>query len=183
MGGKPAYVYYTLPSQINVLAPDVAPGPVTVTVTNAGGTSSAFTATASQYGPAFLLWPGNQVVATRQDFSFAAKAGTFPGATTVPAKPGEVIVLWGTGFGPTNPAAPAGVAVPSDTTYSTAITPTVTINSTSATVFGAALASGSSGLYQIAIQVPGSLADGDYPIQATIGGFQSPAGTLLTVQH
>ena len=35
MGGKPAYVYYTLPSQLNVLAPDLAPGPATVTVTTA----------------------------------------------------------------------------------------------------------------------------------------------------
>jgi uncharacterized protein (TIGR03437 family) len=183
MGGKPAYVYFVSPGQINVLAPDVAPGPVAVTVTTAGGTSAIFTATASQYGPAFFLWPGNQPVATRQDYSYAAKAGTFSGATTTPAKPGEVLILWVTGLGPTIPAAPGGVAIPGDQTYSTATLPTVIINNTAATVYGAALAPGSAGLYQIAITVPATLADGDWPIQAIIGGAQSPAGTILSVHH
>jgi uncharacterized protein (TIGR03437 family) len=183
MGGQPAYVYFISPSQINVLAPDVSPGLVPVTVTTAGVTSPSVTATASQYGPAFFLWPNNQAVATRQDFSFAAKAGTFSGAATVPAKPGEVLILWATGFGPTNPVAPSGVAVPSSATYGTASAPTVSIDSTPATVYGAALAPGAVGLYQIAIQVPTALADGDWPIQASIGGVASPAGAVLTVHH
>jgi uncharacterized protein (TIGR03437 family) len=143
----------------------------------------AFTATASQYGPAFFLWPGGQVVATRQDFSYSVKAGTFSGTTTVPAKPGDVVILWATGFGPTNPVAPAGAAVPSDRTYATASVPTVTINNTPAIVFGAALAPGAVGLYQIAIQVPITLADGDWPIQATIGGVQSAAPAILSVHR
>ena len=183
MGGKPAYIYFLSPGQINVLAPDATPGPVSVTVTTGGGTSASFTATATQYGPAFFLWPGSQVVATRQDYSFAVKPGTFSGATTVAAKPGDVLVLWATGLGPTIPVAPAGVAVPGDKTYSTASVPTVTINNTSAIVFGAALAPGSAGLYQIAIQVPNTLADGGWPIQGSIGGVQSPAGTILSVHR
>jgi len=101
----------------------------------------------------------------------------------VPAKPGDVLILWSTGFGPTNPAAPVGVAVPSDKAYATSSTPTVTINNNPVKVYGAALASGAAGLYQIAIQVPTTLGDGDWPIQATIGGVQSPAGVLLTVHH
>lgn len=183
MGGKPAYVYYISPGQLNVLAPDVAAGPETVTVTTPGGTSTSFTATASQYGPAFFLWPDSQVVATRQDYSYVVKAGTFPGATTAAAKPGEVIILWGTGFGPTFPAAPVGVSVPGSGGYSTASSPTVTINNTPATVYGAALAPGSAGLYQIAIQVPSTLSDGDWPIQASIGGITSPAGVVLSIAH
>jgi uncharacterized protein (TIGR03437 family) len=123
MGGKPAYVYFISPGQLNVLAPDVPAGPLTVTVTTAGGTSAAFATTATAYGPAFFLWPGNQVVATRQDYSYAAKAGTFAGATTVPAKPGDVIILWATGFGPTMPTAPPGVSVPASGGYSTASAP------------------------------------------------------------
>jgi uncharacterized protein (TIGR03437 family) len=154
-----------------------------VTVTTAGGTSAAFAVTANAYGPAFFLWPNNQVVATRQDFSYAAKAGTFAGATTVPAKPGDVIILWATGFGPTMPPAPLGASVPAGGGYSTASAPVVTVNSIPATVYGAALAPGSAGLYQIAIQVPAALADGDWPIQATIGNIASPAGTILSVHH
>jgi uncharacterized protein (TIGR03437 family) len=110
-----------------------------------------------------------QVVATRQDFSLAAKNGSL-GAPTVPAKPGDIIILWGTGFGSATPAAPVGVETPGDQTYSTSTLPTVTIDNISATVYGAALAPGFAGLFQVAIQVPASLGDGDWPIQATIGG-------------
>ena len=183
MGGKAAYIYFVSPGQINVLAPDVSPGPVTVTVTTAGGTSAPATATATAYGPSFFVWPNNQVVATRTDYSYAVKPGTFAGATTVAAKPGDVIILWATGFGPTNPIAPLGVATPGSGTYPTASAPTIKVNNTAAIVYGAALAPGSAGLYQIAIQVPSNLADGDWPIQAIIGGVTSPAGTILSVHQ
>jgi uncharacterized protein (TIGR03437 family) len=183
MGGKPAYVYYISPGQLNVLAPDIPAGSATVTVTTPAGTGTSFASSASVYGPAFFLWPGNQAVATRQDYSYAVKAGTFAGATTLAAKPGEVIILWATGFGPTLPAAPTGLSVPGSGSFPTASVPTVTINNTQATVYGAALAPGSAGLYQIAIQVPTSLADGDWPIQAQIGGATSPTGIVLSVAH
>ena len=125
------------------------------------GTSAVVNTTASLYGPAFFLWPGSQVVATRQDCSYAVAAGTFAGVTKVPAKPGDVLILWATGFGPTNPLAPDGVEVSGTQTYSTSTPPIVMIDNIPATVYGAALASGSVGLYQIAIQVPTTLANGN----------------------
>jgi uncharacterized protein (TIGR03437 family) len=103
--------------------------------------------------------------------------------TTVPAKPGDILILWGTGFGPTNPVPPSGTAVPGDKTYSASVIPTVTINNVSATVYGAALASGFAGLYQVAIQVPPTLTDGDWPIVANVAGVPSPAGIILSVHH
>jgi uncharacterized protein (TIGR03437 family) len=183
VGGKPAYLYYVSPSQINLLAPDIPPGSTQVTVSTSAGTSSTFTVNAAQYGPAFFPWPNNQAVATRQDFSFAVAPGTFQGATTTAAKPGDVIILWGTGFGPTAPASPTGVQVPGDQTYSTSTLPTVTINGVAATVYGAALAPGFAGLYQIAIQVPPSLGNGTWPVVATIGGVSSPGGLSLSVHQ
>ena len=39
------------------------------------------------------------------------------------------------------------------------------------------------GLYQVAIQVPASLADGDWPIRASIGSFQSPDNVMLSVKR
>jgi uncharacterized protein (TIGR03437 family) len=182
IGGKSAYLYYVSPGQINLLVPDVALGPVQVIVKTPAGTSPTFTVTASQYGPAFFAWPNSQVVATRQDFSLSAKAGTFAGVTTVAAKPGDVLILWGTAFGPTAPVAPVGVQVPGDQTYSTATLPLVTINNVSAKVFGAALAPGFAGLYQVAIEAPASLADGDWPVVASIGGVSSPVGLVLSVK-
>jgi uncharacterized protein (TIGR03437 family) len=183
VGGQPAYVYYISPEQINFVVPDVGSGSQQVVVKNSTGSSAAFTVTSSPFGPAFFPWPNNQVVATRQDFSLAAKPGTFAGSTTVPAKPGDTIILWGTGFGPTTPAAPEGVETPGDTTYSTSALPTVTIDNLTATVYGAALAPGFAGLYQVAIQVPDSLADGDWTVVASIGGVQSPNGPVLSVHQ
>jgi uncharacterized protein (TIGR03437 family) len=110
------------------------------------------------------------------------KNGTFS-ASTVAAKPGDVLILWGTGFGPTTPPAPTGVQLPADQTYSTSTLPAVTIDNLPATVFGAALAPGFAGLYQVAIQVPSSLADGDWPLVASTGGVQSPSGTVLSVHQ
>jgi uncharacterized protein (TIGR03437 family) len=183
VGGEPAYIYSISPTQINALAPNVGAGAVPVTVTNSNGTSSAITVTAQAVQPAFFQWPGNYAVATRQDYSFAVKNGTFAGTTTTPAKPGDVIILWGSGFGSTSPAAPVGVVTPSLTTYNTANTVTVTVGSVPATVYGAALAAGDAGLYQVAIQIPTSLANGDYAVIATISGAESPSTTLITVQN
>ena len=50
-------------------------------------------------------------------------------------------------------------------------------------MFGAALAPGFAGLYQVAIQIPASAPNGDLPVVATINGAQSPATTLITVQQ
>jgi uncharacterized protein (TIGR03437 family) len=73
--------------------------------------------------------------------------------------------------------------VPADQTYSTSTPPTVTINGVPAAVYGAALAPGFAGLYQVAIQVPATLADGDWPVQASIGGAQSAGGMVLSVKR
>jgi len=181
VGSKQAYVYFISPGQINAQAPDVGTGPVPVTVTTPGGTSIAVTATVMAQSPAFFLWPGSQAVATRQDGSLAVKDGTFPGATTVAGKPGDVLILWGTGFGPTTPPVAAGIQVPGDKLYSTSPV-SVTIGSASVQVFGAALSPGYAGLYQVAIQVPASMADGDYSLKATVSGVSSPDGVILSVK-
>jgi uncharacterized protein (TIGR03437 family) len=181
IGGKPAYINVITPSQINVQAPDVGAGGVQVTVAGPGGTSAAFTANSQLYSPAFFEWPGNQPVATHADYSLAAKNGTFPGTTTVPAKPGETVILWGTGFGPTNPVVPAGqeptVQAPPIQAHVS-----VTLGGIAVPVTAAVL-SGYAAEYQIAIQIPALMADGSYPIVAKVNGVQSPANIVLTLQY
>jgi uncharacterized protein (TIGR03437 family) len=183
VGGEPAYISYVSPGQINGLAPNISPGNVSVTVTNSNLTSAPVTVAAQMVQPAFFQW-GTYAVATRTDYSWAVKNGFFPGVTTVPAQPGDTIILWGTGFGPTTPAAPTGIIVPSNATYLTANTVTATVGGLAANVYGGAgaLTPGEAGLYQVAIQIPATLADGDYPVIATISGAQSPSNVLITVQ-
>jgi uncharacterized protein (TIGR03437 family) len=135
-----------------------------------------------QAAPAFFLWPGSQAVATFQNGSLAVKNGTFAGATTVAAKPGDVVILWGTGFGPTTPPVEAGIQVPSDGKQYNSSPVTIKIGSSDAEVFGSALSPGFAGLYQVAIRVPASLADGDYALKATVSGVSSPDGVVLSVK-
>ncbi len=58
----------------------------------------------------------------------------------------------------------------------------MTVGGAAAKVYWVALAPGLAGLYQVAIEVPASLANGDYPVIASVSGEQSPAGAILTLQ-
>jgi uncharacterized protein (TIGR03437 family) len=60
---------------------------------------------------------------------------------------------------------------------------TVTTGNIPATAIGAALAPGNAGLYQIAVEVPGAVADVDQPVIAQVAGVQSPANVLLSVKR
>ena len=182
--GIPAYVEYVSPTQVNVQAPtDASTGPVAVVVTNSNGTSQAAAVTLQAASPAFFLWGGQYAAATRPDYSFVGSPTLFGGGVATPAKPGDTLILWGTGFGATNPAVPAGQNTPSDTLASVANPVTVTIGSISAQVLGAALTPGNGGVYQIAVQVPVNAPNGDLPVVVQVAGVQSPAGVYLTVQQ
>jgi uncharacterized protein (TIGR03437 family) len=180
VGGTPAYVQYVSPTQINALTPpNTVTGPFQVTVSNPSGTSAPASVISQPAQPAFFEWPGHYAVALHAgDYSPAIN-----GVSTTPAKPGDILILWGTGLGPTNPPAPVGTVVPSTGLYSVTSSVGVTINGVGTTVIGAALAPGFAGLYQVAIQVPQSIGAGDWPIVATVSGVQSPATTLLTVHN
>ena len=181
VNNKPAFFYFISPGQLNLVSPDDdATGPVSVKVTRDGVESEVATVTLQKYSPAFFEWEGKQAVATSQNFQLRVKNGTFPGATTVAAQPGEVLILWGTGFGPTTPAVPAGQVVTGGATVSGV---TVTVGGQTAEVFGTALAPGFTALYQVAIRVPANLANGDHSIIATIDGVSSPASTVISVQR
>jgi len=181
IGGKLAAINAITPGQINVQAPDAGAGNVQVIVTTPAGSSAPFITSVQPYNPAFFPWPNGQPAATHLDYSIAAKNGTFSGMTTIPAKPGEVIILWATGLGPTNPAVPAGHLPGANAGAPTQNPVMVTLNGGNVPVLGAAL-SGYPGVYQIAIQIPASTTDGDYPLVASVNNVSSPKATLAVHQ-
>ena len=111
IAGKPAYIEYIRQDQINLQVPDAGVGPVQVTVTTSDGTSDPVTVTSQQFGPAFFLF-GTKYAVTQHypDYGYSSNPSVVPGA--VAAKPGDILILWGTGFGPTNPAVPVGQVPP-----------------------------------------------------------------------
>lgn len=182
INGKPAFVEYVSPELVNVQAPsDTATGLVPVQVTNSNGTSQTVMANLQTVAPAIFLWNQKYAATTRPDYSLVGPPNLFSGVTTTPAKPGDVIVFWGTGFGITTPAVAAGQNTPADQLYNTSNPVTVLIGSLQAEVLAAVLTPGNAGLYQIAVRVPANAPAGDLPVIGQINGVQTPSGVLLTV--
>ncbi|HEY1339429.1 MAG TPA: SBBP repeat-containing protein [Bryobacteraceae bacterium] len=176
--GKPAFVYYTSPTQINVQAPsDSAVGPVDVVVTNNGIASATVKAQLQEAAPAFFMYPGTNYAVTSRwpDYALVGDPSAVPG--TLAAKPGDTVVLWGTGFGPTNPPAPAGIAVSGAPPVVTM--PTVTVGGVKAEVISTVLSTGFVGLYQMTIRLPDTTPSGTVAVQASFGSVSAPAAMLF----
>jgi uncharacterized protein (TIGR03437 family) len=174
----PAYVEYISPSQINVLAPDdPTTGSVPIQVSAGGQTSNTFAAYKQQFAPAFFTFDsGKYVAAQHSNYSYVGATTLFAGAT--PAAPGETVLLYGTGFGPTNPALPTANQITAAEPLANNVT--VTIGGVAATVVFAGQSG--SGLDQLNVTVPPGLASGDAPIAATIGGIETQTGLYITIQ-
>jgi uncharacterized protein (TIGR03437 family) len=172
--GQPAFVEYISPTQINLQAPaDATLGTVNVVVDNNGALSAPATAQLQTFAPAFFeALPATYVIASRLP-GYAAV-----GTPSAPATPGDTLVLWGTGFGPTTPSAAAGTIV-SGTPVAT--TPTVTVGGVAVPVLNVLLTPGTAGLYQITIQLPANVPTGAVAIQASVGGAQTQAGATIFV--
>jgi uncharacterized protein (TIGR03437 family) len=93
---------YISPTQINMLTqPDLATGTVQVQATTSVGTSASFTAQAQGESPSFfILGGGPYVAATRAGGNLIGPTSLYPGQSTAD-QPGETIVLYANGFGPT----------------------------------------------------------------------------------
>ncbi len=120
VNGKSAYIYYISPTQINVLTPpDAMSGSVQVVVTNNGIATAGFTAQAQSISPSFFVFNGGPYVAAEHlNGSLIGPATLYPGAST-PAKPGEIVVIYANGFGPTNLPVTTGSTEPPISTLST----------------------------------------------------------------
>jgi uncharacterized protein (TIGR03437 family) len=191
INGKPAYVWYLSPTQLNVQAPDdSAVGTVAITVGNCSVTSAPVMFARQALAPGLLAPPNYAVggtpylVATfASDGAYVlnTSAGAAFGLNSRPAKPGDVIIAYGIGFGDVTPSILPGVI----TQASNALTNPVAISfgSVNAALSYSGLAGSFVGLYEFYITVPPSLADGDYPIHVTQNGVALPQNFFLTVHH
>ena len=59
----------------------------------------------------------------------------------------------------------------------------MTIDNLAATVVSAAITPGIPGLYQITVQIPNSVPDGDLAVVAQVSGVQSATDVLLNVKR
>jgi uncharacterized protein (TIGR03437 family) len=190
--GKPAFINFVTQNQVNVQAPDdTATGTVPVVVTTPAGKATS-TVTLGQFGPSFCLLGASRYVAgivIRNDGSGQQGGGTYDvigpagnslGLPTAPVKSGDVVELFGVGFGPTDPPIPAGALVLPGK-YGTATTPmTVFINGIAVTPSFVGLTE--AGTFQINLTIPPAVGSGDLTIAAMVGGMQTPNGVLIAAQ-
>jgi uncharacterized protein (TIGR03437 family) len=151
------------------LAPDdTTLGQVQVQMTTAGQASNAVTAQKNQFAPAFLTIDGTHVAALHLDYGLVTP--------TAPAQPGESILLYGVGFGPTTPHVPTGQTVSAAAPLANPVQ--ISIGGMAVTPGFSGLAG--SGLYQFNLTIP-NLPNGDAALLANIGGVASQTGVVITV--
>jgi uncharacterized protein (TIGR03437 family) len=126
--------------------------------------------------PAFFA-SQNYVAAVRSDGVIVTGVESTAGGTTPAAKPGDVLQLYGTGFGATDPAVAAGLVF--EGAYPLANNATVTIGGMPAAVSFQGLVA--AGLYQFNVTVP-ALADGDHEVRAQVAGLSTQEDVLLKVR-
>ena len=190
INGKPAAVYYISPTQLNVQAPtDSSLGTVSVVVNNPSGTANGV-ATLQAYAPAFFplsqpagLAAGAPVyaAAVHTDKAYVVPTGYYgAGVASRAAQPGETLLIYGTGFGPTNPTAPAVQLVSGAPPLTDPSLLQILIGGVPASVTFAGLVA--PGEYQFNVVVP-ALPNGDQPMIATINGVTSQAGIWIPIQN
>ena len=178
VNGKAAYVYYISPVQVNVLTPPDAIGGTVQVVLTYNGASASYTAPAQAMSPSFFVFdPAGDVAAIHADGSFLAPSTLYPGQST-PAKPGETIVLYANGFGPTAVPTVAGSSTQSGNLLPL---PAIQIGGIPATVTFAGLVL--PGEYQFNVVVPPATPDGNQAITATLNGIATQGRAMIAIQH
>ena len=191
VNGKPAYVWYLSPAQLNVQAPeDSTLGNVAITVTNCKATSPQFMFARQALAPGLLAPPNYSANGTEYMVATFASDGAYVlntstgaslGLNSRPAKPGDLIIAYGVGFGDVTPAILPGVIVQQGNALANPVT--ISFGSANATLAYAGLAGNFLGLYEFYITVPSGLANGDYQINVTQNGTMVPQTLHLTVHN
>jgi len=169
----PAFLYYVSPTQINLMIPNsLVPGRFNFWVARQGTAGPVIQVTLQSAAPAMFQMSATEVVATHVDGSVVTN--------TAPATAGEVITLWATGLGNTNPAIEDGILPAAaawisqlDQFNGTALDPSA--------ILYAGVAPGYAGLYQVNVRLPDTLPPNPQ-IRMTLAGTMSPAGAVLPAE-
>lgn len=178
VNGTPIPLLYTSSGQINAQLPLNAVGNVTMSIHTPAGISNGFNMVVQSAAPAIFL---SGVAGPQTGLATVFRAANYQLVTpTNPVYPNDILIIYLTGMGPTNPPVPSGQMTPSTLLAQVVQTPTLTLGGATLTVDYAGLVPGEvSGLYQINATVPDQLIDG-LSIPLTI---EQPGGsTTLNVR-
>jgi uncharacterized protein (TIGR03437 family) len=104
-----------------------------------------------------------------------------PGVVFTPAKPGNILSLFATALGATNPFfAPGelpGVAAQVTAAFSVSVGG-ITLAASDVLYVGVTQ---NAGLYQVNLRIPDAVPDGDQQVVLTVGGVPTPTGGFITI--
>jgi len=173
----PAYLYYVSPTQINLLVPsNLLPGTFHFWVDRQGTNGPVVSVTLGSAAPAMFMYPAGTAIATHLDGSLCT--------ASAPATPGEIVTLWATGLGPTEPPLEDGVLPLTAQSLSDMSQFEVLINGTAvdpSAILYAGVAPGYAGLYQVNVRLP-DLLPANPQIQLGLGGVVGPAQITIPAE-
>jgi uncharacterized protein (TIGR03437 family) len=185
VGDQSAFVAYISPGQVNVQVPsNIAAGTQPLILATASGATAAYNLSIGNapgiYAPSILNTGGKQYAgALFANGAWALPSGAVSGLTSQPASPGDVITLYGVGFGTVNPGVSAGQLVPDSEQTALAAPVQILFGTTPATLQYQGLTPGLVGLYQFNVVVPSVAASSAVPLTFMQGGVTLPQ-TLYT---
>jgi uncharacterized protein (TIGR03437 family) len=173
----PANIYYVSPTQVNLLIPtSLIPGPVTLQLVVDSLAGPAIPIVLGAAAPSLFQTNATTVLGVHLDSSLITAAS--------PAHAGEVIVLFASGLGPTNPAAIVN-QIPQQAASVTPISSfTMLINGMAVDprqILYAGVVPTFAGLFQINVQLPATVPSNP-EIRIGFAGTMSPAGRVLPLQ-
>ncbi len=171
----PADIWYVSPTLVNALVPSLlVAGTATLQVISNGIAGPAIQINLNATAPALFQTDASTVLATHLDGSLVSASS--------PANPGEWVVLWCTGMGPTIPAAIpneiAQIAAPLAAPVEVLLNGTA-VGDSNINFAGAVI--GSAGLFQINLLLPADVAPNP-EVQIATPDQISPAQRYLMVQ-
>jgi uncharacterized protein (TIGR03437 family) len=196
IGGVATPMYYVTHTasfdQINAQLPwNLTAGATQVVVTNNNGVASPPQSfQVSQFAPGIFTvngaGSGQAIAVNYPDYSFAAPAGSIPGAATRPAVIGDPngMIIYATGLGPVSPTVASGAAASANPVSQTTTMPVVMVGGVAAQVTFSGLAPGEVGVNQINIVLPAGTPTGSQiPLQIQIGGMTSTNKVTIAVSN
>jgi uncharacterized protein (TIGR03437 family) len=186
--GRRAPIFFVGAGQVNAQVPaDVTVGRVPVRVVlNSGRANEVRSATTmvdiARSSPAFFTFDGKTIAGLNNTTGgqILANPSVVPGG--VFARPGDVVSLYGTGFGSTDPASATGEF--GSGRLRDALTVTVgTTTLDAADVIYAGLSPDAPGFCQISIRLPMTVADGNTVVRVQTGGASTQADATIPVRR
>jgi uncharacterized protein (TIGR03437 family) len=176
--GRLMPLFFVSPTQVNVQLPDdFAAGDNTVTVSCDGMADVQAPFTVARNAPGLF-----QTAVNDQNFAIAFHEDGSPVTSDAPAKKGELLTVYGTGFGPADQPRPMGFAVPASPVYHIVDPVTVQAGDVTMAADSAIAIAGKVGLdavrFRLGDAVPSAA---NVSVHITVGGMDSNT-VLIPVQ-